>query len=57
MAPDEEPASAETPDPGAGELPETLALALAAYERHLVSERNLAAHSVRAYLGDLRSML
>jgi integrase/recombinase XerC len=57
MAPDETPPFAETPDPGAGELPETLALALAAYERHLVSERNLTAHSVRAYLGDLRSML
>jgi len=29
---------------------------LADYERHLVSERNLAAHTVRAYLGDLRGL-
>ena len=29
---------------------------LAAYERHLVSERDLTAHSVRAYLGDLRDL-
>ncbi|GAA1927959.1 tyrosine recombinase XerC [Nocardioides marmoribigeumensis] len=27
------------------------------YRRHLVSERDLSAHSVRAYLGDVRSML
>ena len=57
MAPDEKPSSGETADPGARELPEALALALAAYERHLVSERDLTAHSVRAYVGDLRSML
>lgn len=30
---------------------------LAAYERHLVSERNLSAHTVRAYLGDLTGLL
>jgi integrase/recombinase XerC len=29
---------------------------LSDYERHLVSERNLAAHTVRAYLGDLRGL-
>ena len=38
-------------------LPEEFASALAAYERHLVSERNLSAHTVRAYLGDLESLL
>ncbi len=38
-------------------LPEELANALAAYERHLTSERNLAAHTVRAYLGDVTGML
>src|SRR3954467_6346306 len=38
-------------------LPEPLAMALAAYERHLVAERNLTPHTVRAYTGDLRSML
>ena len=30
---------------------------LAAYERHLVSERDLTPHTVRAYLGDVASML
>jgi integrase/recombinase XerC len=39
------------------DLPEELATALAAYERHLVSERGLAAHTVRAYVGDVSGML
>jgi integrase/recombinase XerC len=39
------------------DLPEELATALAAYERHLSSERDLAAHTVRAYLGDVHGML
>jgi integrase/recombinase XerC len=39
------------------DLPEEFATALAAYERHLVSERDLTAHTVRAYLGDLSGML
>ncbi len=39
------------------DLPEEFTLALAAYERHLVSERDLTPHTVRAYLGDIRSML
>lgn len=39
------------------ELPEDLATALGAYERHLVSERDLTPHTVRAYLGDVRGML
>jgi integrase/recombinase XerC len=30
---------------------------VAAFERHLRTERNLAAHSIRAYLGDLESLL
>ncbi len=38
-------------------LPEPMAQALADYERHLVSERDLAPHTVRAYLGDLASLL
>ncbi len=38
-------------------LPEEMASALAAYERHLASERNLARHTVRAYLGDVAGML
>jgi integrase/recombinase XerC len=39
------------------ELPEDFCAALAAYERHLVSERDLTAHTVRAYLGDVSGML
>jgi integrase/recombinase XerC len=39
------------------DLPEEFASTLAAYERHLASERNLAAHTVRAYLGDVAGML
>lgn len=39
------------------ELPEALATALAAYQRHLTSERDLAAHTVRAYVGDVHGML
>jgi integrase/recombinase XerC len=31
--------------------------ALAAFERHLRSERSLSEHTVRAYLGDIRSLL
>lgn len=38
-------------------LPEPLAAVLADYERHLVSERDLTPHSVRAYTGDVRSLL
>src|SRR5689334_12696439 len=40
-----------------GELPEPMAQVLAAYERHLVSERDLTPHTVRAYVGDIRGML
>jgi integrase/recombinase XerC len=38
-------------------LPEAMSEVLAAYERHLVSERDLTPHTVRAYLGDIVSML
>ncbi len=38
-------------------LPEPLARVLAAYERHLVSERDLTPHTVRAYLGDIAGLL
>ena len=38
-------------------LPEQMAEALAAYARHLVSERDLTPHTVRAYSGDIASML
>jgi integrase/recombinase XerC len=39
------------------DLPEPMARALAAYERHLSSERDLTPHTVRAYLGDVAGML
>lgn len=39
------------------DLPEPFAEALAAYERHLAAERNLSAHTVRAYVGDVAGML
>jgi len=38
-------------------LPEPMAAALAAYERHLASERDLTPHTVRAYLGDVAGLL
>jgi integrase/recombinase XerC len=37
-------------------LPEGMAVVLAAYERHLVAERDLSPHTVRAYVGDLTSL-
>ncbi|WP_182526194.1 tyrosine recombinase XerC [Nocardioides dongkuii] len=39
------------------ELPEAFARLLGEYERHLVSERDLAPHTVRAYLTDLAGLL
>jgi integrase/recombinase XerC len=44
-------------DSGRDELPEGLARVLGAYERHLVSERDLTAHTVRAYVGDVAGLL
>lgn len=41
----------------ADELPEPMARVLADYERHLASERSMSAHTVRAYLGDVTSLL
>ncbi|GAB3782887.1 tyrosine recombinase XerC [Nocardioides ungokensis] len=38
-------------------LPEPMARVLGEYERHLVSERDLTGHSVRAYLGDVAGLL
>ncbi len=40
-----------------GALPESMAQVLVDYERHLTSERDLTAHTVRAYLGDLTGLL
>jgi integrase/recombinase XerC len=39
------------------QLPESLAAPLNAFERHLAAERGLSPHTVRAYLGDVRSLL
>ena len=39
------------------QVPEQFAAVLADYERHLVSERDLTPHTVRAYLGDVGGML
>lgn len=38
-------------------LPEAMASVLVAFERHLAIERDLTPHTVRAYLGDLTSLL
>jgi integrase/recombinase XerC len=38
-------------------LPPALAASLAAFERHLRSERSLSPHTVRAYAGDISSLL
>jgi len=38
-------------------LPEPMAKALAGFGRHLASERGLSGHTVRAYLGDIESLL
>lgn len=48
------PSAGEEPEAG---LPEPMARVLGEYERHLVSERDLAPHTVRAYLGDLAGLL
>jgi len=45
--------SAEAEDP----LPPRLAAALAGFERYLRAERSLSPHTVRAYTGDVRSLL
>jgi len=39
------------------ELPQPLAAGLAAFRRHLASERGLSPHTVRAYLGDVSGLL
>jgi len=39
------------------ELPEPMARVLAEFEQHLAIERDLTPHTVRAYLGDLNSLL
>lgn len=48
------PGQVDGPD---AELPEAFAAVLGEYERHLLSERNLSEHTVRAYVGDIASAL
>ncbi len=43
-------------DPAEG-LPTALSAALAAFNRHLAAERALSRHTVRAYIGDVQSLL
>lgn len=50
-------ASDEGPDGDEPTLPEPMAAVLAEYERHLVSERDLTPHTVRAYAADIAGML
>ena len=40
-----------------GPLPPPMAAALAAFERHLRAERSLSPHTIRAYTGDVASLL
>jgi integrase/recombinase XerC len=48
---------AEVTGTAEGALPTPMAAALAAFERHLRAERSLSPHTVRAYVGDVRSLL
>ena len=50
-------ASEAGPDGDEPGLPEPMATVLAEYERHLVSERDLTPHTVRAYAADIAGML
>ncbi|GAB3767559.1 integrase/recombinase XerC [Nocardioides ginsengisegetis] len=47
----------ETADDPPEGLPEGMARVLGDYERHLTSERDLATHTVRAYIGDVAGLL
>jgi integrase/recombinase XerC len=56
MVPAERAADHAEPGVGSGELPEALERALREFARHLAAERGLSPHTVRAYLGDVRSL-
>jgi integrase/recombinase XerC len=47
----------EEPGAGSAPLPERLQAALDGFERQLAAERGLSPHTVRAYTGDVRSLL
>jgi integrase/recombinase XerC len=51
------PAHDAAPADATGPLPPRMAEALTAFERHLRAERSLSPHTVRAYLGDVASLL
>ena len=51
------PAGPEAPAGAEDPLPPRLAAALAGFERYLRAERSLSPHTVRAYTGDIRSLL
>jgi integrase/recombinase XerC len=52
-----DPPQAQPTDPPHAPLPPRLAGALTAFERHIRAERSLSPHTVRAYVGDVRSLL
>jgi integrase/recombinase XerC len=51
------PAQSAAPPSASTPLPEALAEALVAFERHLVLELSRSAHTVRAYTGDVTALL
>jgi len=54
--PDETAEAPTGPSGPEADLPEPMVRLLGDYERHLVSERDLAPHTVRAYLGDIAGL-
>src|SRR5262245_35491410 len=56
-APPEPGPQVDPPLSGPVPLPERMQEALDGFERHLAAERGLSPHTVRAYVGDVRSML
>ncbi|MFE6648765.1 tyrosine recombinase XerC [Nocardioides sp. NPDC057772] len=55
--PEADPEDGPADAPENAELGEVYAALLGDYERHLSAERGLSEHTVRAYLGDIRSLL
>jgi integrase/recombinase XerC len=51
------PQQGPAPQPRPAPLPERMQAALDGFGRHLAAERGLSPHTVRAYLGDARSLL